>query len=124
MKNLAGTAAWSEGDTLSQIYDTLDAVEKYLKNRDSGGSGTPEGSQRKADFPARIRGLREKLGLSQAEFARRYGLDLATLRGWEQGRRKPDTANTTLIGVIEANPAVMATLITKSFQQNEQSAID
>jgi hypothetical protein len=56
MKNVAGTVALTEGDTLSQIYETLDAVEKYLKNRNGGGSGIPEGSNCKPDFPARIRG--------------------------------------------------------------------
>ncbi|MGO9173384.1 MAG: helix-turn-helix domain-containing protein [Rhodomicrobium sp.] len=107
----------AEVDTLSQIYETLDAVEKYLKDRaPDGGSGIPENAGDAPDFASRVRGLRGKLALSQAQFARRYGLDLATLRGWEQGRRQPDTANKTLIGVIEANPAVMATLIAKSSQ--------
>ncbi len=106
---------FAEVDPLFQIYETLDAVEKYLKDRAScGGSGIPGNAEGHSDFASRVRGLRGKLALSQAQFARRYGLDLATLRGWEQGRRKPDTANKTLISVIEASPAVMATLIAKS----------
>jgi len=31
-------------------------------------------------------------GLSQAEFARVYGLPIGTIRDWEQGRRVPDAA--------------------------------
>lgn len=34
----------------------------------------------------------------------RYGLDLATLRNWEQGRSKPDVAANTLLWTIARNP--------------------
>jgi transcriptional regulator with XRE-family HTH domain len=37
----------------------------------------------------RLRELREKAGLSQAEVAERAGVPLGTLRGWEYGRREP-----------------------------------
>ena len=33
---------------------------------------------------------RESLGLSQPEFAVRFGFSLATVRQWEQGRRQPE----------------------------------
>lgn len=55
--------------------------------------------------------VRGNTGLSQEEFAVRYGLDLATVRNWEQGRSKPDTAATTLLWTIARNPeAVEASL--------------
>src|ERR1700732_4928601 len=34
--------------------------------------------------------LRRRLGLSQAAFARVFGLDVTALHAWEQGRRRPD----------------------------------
>jgi putative transcriptional regulator len=34
--------------------------------------------------------LRERLGLSQAAFARSFGLDVTAIHAWEQGRRQPD----------------------------------
>jgi putative transcriptional regulator len=37
--------------------------------------------------PARVRALRAKLGLSQAQFARRFGFTLDTVQQYEQGRR-------------------------------------
>src|SRR5689334_13080070 len=37
-----------------------------------------------------VRCVRERLGLSQAEFALRFGLELATVQNWEQGRYRPD----------------------------------
>ena len=37
----------------------------------------------------------------------RYGLDLATLRNWEQGRSAPDAAASTLLWTIARNPAAV-----------------
>jgi putative transcriptional regulator len=34
-----------------------------------------------------VRAIREELGLSQQAFASAYRIPLATLKGWEQGRR-------------------------------------
>jgi putative transcriptional regulator len=39
-----------------------------------------------------IKSIRQKMGLTQAGFAASFGLSLYTLRGWEQGKRKPDPA--------------------------------
>lgn len=52
----------------------------------------------------RTRGLRHRDGLSQAEFAKAYGIDLRTLQDWEQGRTVPAGPARTLLRVIEANP--------------------
>ena len=35
--------------------------------------------------------LREKTGLTQKEFARKYHVSLRTLQGWEAGRTVPDS---------------------------------
>ena len=39
-----------------------------------------------------ISAVREGLGLSQSQFAARYGFSPRTLQEWEQGRSKPDVA--------------------------------
>jgi DNA-binding transcriptional regulator YiaG len=51
-----------------------------------------------------VRGVREGYGLTQEEFALRFGLDLATLRNWEQGRTRPDGPARVLLKVIEQHP--------------------
>jgi putative transcriptional regulator len=51
-----------------------------------------------------VAGIRRVFGLTQKEFARRYGLDLATVRAWEQKRRSPDSAARSLLKVIEKEP--------------------
>jgi putative transcriptional regulator len=51
-----------------------------------------------------IKAIRERTGLSQEEFALRYGLEVASLRNWEQGRTQPEAAVRVLFRVIERNP--------------------
>lgn len=48
-----------------------------------------------------VRAIREKMGLSQEEFAMRFGFSLGTLRHWEQGRRYPDGSARVLLTVID-----------------------
>lgn len=41
------------------------------------------------DYGRRLRGLRERAGLTQAELARRAGLTTSVLSAYENGRREP-----------------------------------
>jgi putative transcriptional regulator len=51
-----------------------------------------------------VRALRRKLGLSQAQFASKFGFSLRTLQEWEQGRALPDRPARILLRVIEKSP--------------------
>jgi putative transcriptional regulator len=51
-----------------------------------------------------IRAMRRKLGMTQESFAVRYGLTLARVRDWEQGRSAPDGAVRAYLKVIEEEP--------------------
>ena len=51
-----------------------------------------------------VAALRTKLGLTQAEFASRFGLPLGTIRDWEQGVHIPDRAARVLLAVIAHSP--------------------
>lgn len=53
---------------------------------------------------ADVSALRARLGLSQARFARTFGLDVATVQAWEQGRRRPDRTARILLAVIAREP--------------------
>jgi putative transcriptional regulator len=67
------------------------------------------------EFARRIHEVREGLSLSQAEFARRFGLSLRSLQEWEQARRLPDMAVFAYLRVIERNPkAVQSALKTNA----------
>lgn len=51
-----------------------------------------------------VRAIREELGLSQQAFASAYRIPLATLKGWEQGRRMPDATASAYLAVIARLP--------------------
>jgi putative transcriptional regulator len=51
-----------------------------------------------------VRAIRERLGLSQNAFAKAYRIPLATLKGWEQGRRQPDATASAYLSVIAHLP--------------------
>jgi putative transcriptional regulator len=54
--------------------------------------------------PAEIKTIRKSVNMSQATFARSFQLSLDTLKGWEQGKRKPDVAAANFLRVIKADP--------------------
>ena len=51
-----------------------------------------------------IRRLRNRLGLSQSEFAGRYGIPVANIRQYEIGRTMPPPAVRSFLKVIAAEP--------------------
>lgn len=55
--------------------------------------------------------IRERLGLSQSEFASLLGVSVRTLQDWEQGRRVPSGAARTLLLVAERNPKAVLEVI-------------
>jgi putative transcriptional regulator len=48
--------------------------------------------------------IRQRLGLTQREFSRQFQIALGTLRDWEQGARRPDSAAKAYLRVIAADP--------------------
>ena len=48
--------------------------------------------------------VRRRMGLSQTQFALKFGFPPATLRNWEQGRVRPDTPTRVLLAVIAKHP--------------------
>jgi len=60
--------------------------------------------------PRRIKGIRERAGLTRAQFSKLIGACLMTIAKWEWGTYKPDRAAEKLLLLIEADPSVLATL--------------
>jgi putative transcriptional regulator len=55
-----------------------------------------------------VKRLREKLGLTQEEFAATYRIPVGTLRDWEQARKNPDATARAYLTVIARNPEAVA----------------
>lgn len=52
-----------------------------------------------------VRAARRRTGLSQAEFARRFRINPARLKDWEQGRFRPDSVALAYLSLIRRDPA-------------------
>jgi putative transcriptional regulator len=61
-----------------------------------------------------VRAVRTKMGLSQAQFATKFGFPPATLRNWEQGRSRPDAPTRVLLAVIAMHPEAVEDVLRKA----------
>jgi len=67
-----------------------------------------------------VAAIRKRFGITQEEFAARFGLNLATIRNWEQRRSYPDEAARGYLTVIATN----AEAAEKAVSIGEELALD
>jgi putative transcriptional regulator len=60
---------------------------------------------------SRVKVLRQRLAMTQAEFAEAFHLPITTLRDWEQHRSVPDAPARALLLAIERDPEAMRRLL-------------
>jgi DNA-binding transcriptional regulator YiaG len=60
-----------------------------------------------------VQALRGRLKMTRAQFARRFGFPVETVRHWERGDRKPRTAALVLLNLIDRNSMVALRLLRK-----------
>ncbi|MCX5812654.1 MAG: helix-turn-helix domain-containing protein [Proteobacteria bacterium] len=84
--------------------------EELVESVKQGGvilKSTIEAS-RSTEIPdSEVRSIRERYGLSQDKFASLLGISVATLRNWEQGRRRPEGPARVLLRVAAEHPEVI-----------------
>jgi putative transcriptional regulator len=88
--------------------------EDLLKSVRQGGAILR--GQRRASrafrFPEpNARRIRQEYGLSQHKFAALLGISIATLRNWEQGRRKPQGPARVLLHVAAKHPEAVLDVV-------------
>jgi DNA-binding transcriptional regulator YiaG len=94
------------GETVAVEFNTDDS-EKLISELSEAGVKVTHIATPQID-PKQVR---ERLGLSQAEFALRFGLELDTIQNWEQGRYRPDPAARLLLGIIDRDPALVDSVL-------------
>jgi putative transcriptional regulator len=89
-----------------EIIQGLKLVEKQVR-------GEVELPVRYVEVPdfVDVKAIRERSGLTQGEFARRYGISPRSLQEWEQGRRQPEGAVRAYLMVIDRNPHAVETAL-------------
>jgi putative transcriptional regulator len=83
-----------------------DSIRRGLEEAVAYANGEAEESEYRIHIPARInvRAIRRKLGMTQEEFAARFGFSVNTLRHWEQGKRQPEGPTRAYLLVIDRAP--------------------
>ena len=66
---------------------------------------------------SRVKVLRQRLGMTQAQFAEAFHLPITTLRDWEQHRSTPDAPARALLLAIERDPEVIRRLLAETAAQ-------
>jgi putative transcriptional regulator len=82
------------------------SIIRGMKEAIAFAEGTADMSLYRVHIPAEIdvRAIRGRLGLTQQQFAVRFGFNINTLRHWEQGRRVPEGPTRAYLMVIDREP--------------------
>jgi putative transcriptional regulator len=92
--------------TMSKLGNELIKAAKEAR-RIARGKANPKTYRVHTPTHVDVRAIRQRQGLTQPEFAERYGLALGSLRDWEQDRTQPDGAARVLLTVIDKEPAAV-----------------
>ncbi|HEX8228350.1 MAG TPA: type II toxin-antitoxin system MqsA family antitoxin [Chloroflexia bacterium] len=87
--------------TLGQ--DLIEALEEAVAHQ-KGLKKLKERVVKVAPASVDVAAIRHRLGLSQRDFADRYGFGRRAVQDWEQNRRVPERSARILLKVIEKNP--------------------
>jgi putative transcriptional regulator len=68
-----------------------------------------------------VKAIRQRLGVTQAQFAEAFGLAIGTIRDWEQGRFMPDGPARVLLTLIEEKPELVRHLLNKKLARRRMS---
>jgi putative transcriptional regulator len=91
-------------ETFDELLTSIEQGGRILRGKKASGRSFH------IDSP-NVSAIRRHLGLTQQKFAKLLGISPATLRNWEQGRRKPEGAARVLLCVAAKYPqAVLDTV--------------
>ena len=91
-------------ELFSELVDSLEEAKK-IRN------GALKASRVFDYKPVDVKKIRNKLHVSQSQFALMIGVSTSTLQNWEQGRRKPEGPARALLTVVDKNPKAVLTAL-------------
>lgn len=84
---------------LAELVQSIKAAGKYVR-----GEGK---ASRVFEYPdADVKAVRERIGLSQSQFAKMIRVSVKTLQNWEQKRRSPTGPAAALLQIVAREPQV------------------
>ncbi len=67
-----------------------------------------------------VKAIRDSLNLTQEDFAERFGFSVASVRNWEQERRRPEKSARLLLAMIEQAPEMVRDVLEQISSPNDQ----
>ena len=86
------------------MREGFDSIKQGLLEAIEHAEGRAPQTRLHSPQPVDVKALRSKLGMTQEQFASRFGFSTATLRHWERGDRAPHGPALVLLNVIKHNP--------------------
>jgi putative transcriptional regulator len=90
-------------NAFKSIQQGLTEAISHAKTKDTEATGV----KLYQPHAVNVADLRQRLSLTQEQFAARFGFSVATLRHWERGDRSPRGASLVLLNVIDRNPTAV-----------------
>ena len=93
-----------------------DSIRRGLEEAVAYAQGAADENRYGIHIPAEIdvKAIRTRLGMTQEEFAGRFGLSIKTLRHWEQKQRVPKGPARAYLLVIDRNPEAVQKALRKA----------
>ena len=80
---------------------TFTSIKQGLREAIAHQKGGAKGVKTYTPSEIDVQSLRQRIGLTQEQFAAKFGISLGTLRHWERGDRKPHGPALVLLRVID-----------------------
>lgn len=90
-----------KGETMGKAFE---GIRRGLTEAIDHAKGKPSGVKVWQPSAVDVAAVRGRLGFTQAQFAARFGVSVATLRHWERGDRRPQGPALVLLNLIERDP--------------------
>lgn len=94
--------------------NAFDSIHAGLSEAVEHARGNKAGVKTYRPEPVDVSALRHRVGMTQEQFAARFGVSVATLRHWERGDRKPQGPALVLLNLIEREPKAILRLLDKA----------
>lgn len=82
----------------------FESIRQGLIEATAHARGNAEGVTVYEPKPVDVKAVRSRLGMTQPQFAARFGFSVATLRHWERGDRRPQGPALVLLNLIDRAP--------------------
>ena len=92
----------------------FESIKRGLEQAVEYSKGNTKGSVITHYTLVDIKKIRGKLNMSQTEFSASFGINVETLRNWEQGKRPLNEFTANFLKVIEEDPAMVLKVIRRA----------